>query len=215
MRLCTWNSRGDPTTNSQKRAVLQDLCRRNDVVLIQECGRMSNFFQYFSNLYIAKVNQAGAFNSRCSTAIVSREFFYYDTNSLQSSTGRSSISATFGQFTVMTLHAESGTGADVYSALQKYPSFILGADMNCTPEEMNSRHTTQHGTRGVQAGSTTRGSQLRISHPNVPTLDHSQKILDYFIHTPDIICRNTERYHANGGSDHFPVETEICQGFYD
>lgn len=198
--ICTWNSQGDPTTDSRKLELLDYLCSASDVVLLQECGALRNI-DVLDGIYYCKIRQAGAFNIRCSTAILSRMPFEYDTEYLQSGTGRSLIIAEIESvpFAVMTMHAEAWTGSDVWPAIcDKNYSFILGGDMNCTPYNLRCRHPYDFDNQN---------GWFVISASNNYTHTHRYE-LDYFIHTPDIACYNTQRVNTTGGSDHYPVFTE-------
>ena len=101
-------------------------------------------------------------------------------------------------FAVMTLHAESGTGADVWSLIRYKQSFILGGDLNCTPDELRGRHSSDFNNSN---------GRFVISAPSSATHEHGSE-LDYFIHAKGIICKNTKIADSSGGSDHYPVLTE-------
>lgn len=209
MRICTWNSQGDPTNNTMKKIVLTNLYRRNDVVLIQECGAMAHLNTLLPGCCRVIVPQAGAFNNRCSTCILSEYPFSYTLQTLPSANGRSLIIATFQHtaIRVLTMHATAGNGgADVFPALQHTNSpFILGADMNCTPDFLSGNHSEKTRTLRVDPR---HHVNAYFSAPPYNTHPSTNQTLDFFIFSPDLICANTDTYSSRGG-DHFPVETEV------
>lgn len=210
MNICTWNSQGDPTTDPFKADILASLAKKNHVLLLQECGRLSRIGNILPGWYYALAPQAGAFNPRCSTAIVAGGGFTCQTHYLPSGTGRSLMIATFPHIPVqiLTMHAESGTGSDVFPVLRNRTGlFILGGDMNCEPSALSDTHGS--GTRSIQIDRA--GTQAFISSPPSYTHPGSYHTLDYFIYSAGVRCTQTETYHLKGG-DHYPVETQVDWG---
>lgn len=208
MKICTWNSQGDPTNNSLKENILAFLSREIDVILLQECGRLSRIGNILPGWHWALLPQAGAFNLRCSTAIVSKWNFSYKPEYLKSGTGRSLLIATFlhiPTIQILTLHAESRTGSDVFPVLQNRTGlFIIGGDMNCQPSTLSDTYGS--GTRSIIIDRA--GTRAFISSPPSYTHPGSHHTLDYFIYSAGVACNNTKTYPLMG-SDHYPVITEV------
>ncbi|MGF7151268.1 hypothetical protein FHS96_004931 [Sphingomonas zeicaulis] len=102
--VITWNTQGDPTTHPGKAAELATMCAAYDYVLLQECGHMK---LWNGNKYMYSSYQAGAFNSRCSTAILSNapaDVKHWT----GSSSGRSGLYMNVAGTIIGTIHATSG-----------------------------------------------------------------------------------------------------------
>lgn len=208
--ICTWNTQGDPTTKDTKIPLLVDLFDKYDVLLLQECGKMSKINRLIGPHYLKLSPQAGALNSRCSTCILSKKRFTATQKFLQSGTGRCAIIGIF-DFTpikIMTMHAASGIGAsDVIPFLKKQtPPYILGADMNEDFTCLTGHYTTT--TRRLQIDPRCE-VEAYISAPQTFTHPGSRSILDYFIYSPGLTCSETRTYHMQGKSDHVPVCTTV------
>lgn len=143
-RICTWNTQGDPTNTPDKLEILKTLLERNDVVLLQECTRLDHFhlIRNSNSFHIFISPQAGAYNPRCSTAMVSRKTCHYEIKYLPSGTGRQAIIADFGEINIATIHAEASgrSQTDIFDIVKylykKKKQFILGGDFNCPPERL-------------------------------------------------------------------------------
>lgn len=113
LTMTTWNTQGDPTTDPDKSEVLKNVWRNSDILLLQECGTLKELGSVIDGVAAADYgSQAGAFNVRCSTALLSRHEATFETKYLSSGTGRSAIIAFFrGNLAVATLYAASGGSA--------------------------------------------------------------------------------------------------------
>lgn len=104
-----------------------------------------------------------------------------DTESLQSATGRFRLMVQLDKINIYTLHAESGTGSDVISALRTCePPFIMGGDMNCSPSQLVDMHTAS--TRHlIDTGTDSRlGMRAKVAKSSSNTHPSSHNELDYF-----------------------------------
>lgn len=149
--IVTWNSRGNPINNVAKRNELDGLLVANDFVLLQEAGDLASEITYSTlagaQYRVIGVPQAGAFNPRCGTAILTistRNILGFGYRSLMSSNGRFGIFAIDGlsRTLIGTLHANSArnAAADRTGFLQylykKYINafdMVIGADFNIPP----------------------------------------------------------------------------------
>lgn len=207
MSICTWNTQGNPTNDDDKLQILKSLWERCDVLLLQECGRLD-----ISELEGVKEfiydEPAGAYNIRCSTALISkRKARRIKTYYLQSSTGRSVLTAQIGDILVGTLHAQSGAGAvDAFqaaSAMAVRGNFILGGDFNFLKWNVIIGSGGRRMNRR-QINLRTKSRPLVVNHltPSLPTHEKGG-ILDFFI-TSRRIRGRIERHHKRGG-DHYPI----------
>lgn len=207
MNISTWNSQGNPQNRPDKLDILETLYRNNDILLIQECGdlciELTPPFVYYQN-------QAGAYNGRCSTCIISKHrASLSDVLYLPSSSGRSILYAQINGLNVYTLHALSGNGApDVIHAIQiAEEPFVIGGDMNCEPIEL-ANHCLS-GTRIINIGTQTRiYKSAKIVSCGLYTHPNSRKELDFFVVSTSIRSFGTSLYSRHGG-DHFPVLTTL------
>ena len=150
MRICTWNSQGNPLNDAIKLNILNHLLtiEQCNVVMIQECGKFI-LPAHFSGIYhYVVVEQAGAYNYRGNTCIIADLNFVASIHYLISGTGRSAICLNYNGYNIYTLHCESGSGAvgDIRDLVHHAVSpFIIGGDMNSTPSELseNLRIMTQ------------------------------------------------------------------------
>lgn len=217
MIITTWNTQGDPTPvrhgddkQKNRNKALRNLLRDSDVILLQECGRLAALDGYLREVKdktatVEYSPQAGAFNVRCTTAIISFVPGKFHTEYLVSGTGRSAIFLMVESGPAIgTLHAISGgIGAtdlsNVITRLNKQTAnYIIGGDFNCTPDKtswVTGRHKMAVGT-----------SRTRIDFSYIAPLDRthiSGGILDWFIYN-NVNPTNIKRYHTMGG-DHYPV----------
>ena len=203
-KICTWNTRGDPTQNQGKRAVLDALWRDCDFVLLQECGNLADRFR-FGTPDIAHAEQAGAFNIRCSTAIISKHGWASEEQVyLPSGTGRSAIVANFNGFAIATLHAISGgVGAQDLAPLAQMLSrqgpYVIGGDFNVS---VDSAALTTTRRQIVMGSERTRLTPF-YKAPALPSHTGGNR-LDYFVYE-GVIMHDVQRYMTTGGSDHYPV----------
>ncbi|AZZ93261.1 endonuclease [Hahella sp. KA22] len=217
MRVATWNSQGNPTSSDSKIKILSNLLNECDIILIQECGGLSqaSLDSVSTQKWLYSCEQVGAFNNRCTTCIISKQVpVAHGCIYLQTDTGRSSLYATFGEgFTVLTFHANAGGrgAADAQlvgqHAVGKIPgNFIIGGDFNCVPFDLSSRRNI------IRIGSNSRGKELRIVSSGSNTHPGSHHELDYFLVSENIDVRNVAKYHMQGG-DHYPVIMEFDIGY--
>ena len=142
MRICTWNSQGNPLNDAIKLNILNHLLtiEQCNVVMIQECGKFI-LPAHFSGIYhYVVVEQAGAYNYRGNTCIIADLNFVASIHYLISGTGRSAICLNYNGYNIYTLHCESGSGAvgDIRDLVHHAVSpFIIGGDMNSTPSELS------------------------------------------------------------------------------
>lgn len=208
VKICTWNSQGNPNNDETKLAVLRSLYNQNDVLLIQECGALDTSV-LDNQATIHLVEQAGSMNNRCSSCIIAhRSLRTLGSIALPSGTGRFMIGVVFNHLNIYTLHAQSGAGAADLSIIQQCEEpFVLGGDMNCAPENLFQR---QGYTRVQQIGSVSRPvGEYRIAHSSLTTHPGSNSELDYFLYSPAYLNHGkVYRYGVRGG-DHHPVYTEF------
>lgn len=207
--ICTWNSQGNPANSKLKNIILNNLLVRCDILLLQECGKLcANLTRHpyiYDEEYI-NMPQAGAYNIRCSNCIISSiNFQILPSCYLQGGTGRYMIGISLNTFgiNVYCIHAISGKlgAVDVIPALQTCISpFILGGDMNCTPEQLQAG---RENNRSLNIGTNSRSNLLNIVKTGSPTTSTKQEY-DYFICSPNIHHINTTKYYLMGG-DHYPV----------
>lgn len=213
IRICTWNSQGNPANNFNKSEILVWLYRQNDVLLIQECGDIiGQIAEILDHPYCYYVPQAGAFNNRCSTCIITKQpadsgpdYFY-----LSSGSGRYAIHIFIFGVHIYTLHSLSGNGtSDVIDVLNKSNDpFIIGGDMNCTPEELKESYGRKK-SRMIQTGTQSRPMKTaRFIRSNVCTHPSSRRELDYFLVNQYIHSCNTKCFHLHGG-DHYAICTTV------
>ena len=219
MTICTWNSQGNPLNNDDKTRILQQLYCRYDVLLLQECGNLNIYINSGVNVvdgdYLYRP-QAGAFNIRCSSCIISKLPIKHTTSQyLQSGSGRSMIGAFLTQekINIYNIHAVSGGigAADVISSLNHCQSpFILGGDMNCTPDSLKSRGRSNN--RSLLIGTSSRYKNVILATTGMHTTK-SFKEYDYFIHSDDLTHQGVER-HTSMGGDHYPVFATFSKKIY-
>ena len=213
--ITTWNTQGNPANSQSKREVLDDLLKLSDVLLIQECGALDATDVPGKNFYLAA--HAGALNSRCNTCMISNQpLSGVVTQTLAGGTGRSALYGIYNSTLIVgTMHAISAPAAPhdattlMQNLLSKNPgqAIIIGGDFNADPSQMSTGRT-----RSKTVGSGSRGIDVQIASPGCVT-QKSGRTLDYFIHTTNIISKNTGRYRTNGGSDHYPVATSISSRY--
>lgn len=209
MRICTWNTQGNPNKDKLKRKILEKLYEKCDVLLIQECGGLNQENVDLKGAVVFSEEQAGSANNRCSTCIITkRTVDDSGAESLQSATGRFRLMVQLDNINIYTLHAESGTGSDVISALRTCePPFIMGGDMNCCPFQLVSMHVASN-RHLIYTGTGSRlGMQAKFAKSSTITHPRTKNELDYFLYN-GVSCSNTIKYHKKGG-DHFPVITEV------
>ncbi|MEN5061014.1 endonuclease/exonuclease/phosphatase family protein [Luteimonas sp. TWI1416] len=108
--IVTWNTQGNPLNDTNKRTMLTGLCEAFDIVLLQECGRFGEAARTFAGKHVCWTEQAGAFNARCSTAILAPR---WEDSGLWtgSSTGRAGLWIRIDDLFVATIHCtSSGVG---------------------------------------------------------------------------------------------------------
>lgn len=211
MKICTWNSQGNPYSSSEKEEVLNQLYNDNDVLLIQECGDIAKDLQ-LPDATIWAEGQAGAFNNRCTTCIISKIGGCRERLDVYSSTGRSAIHLNVMGLNIYTLHATSGNGIpDVMNLFARAQEpFIIGGDMNCSRTTILENHgVAGNMTDYIFSGTHSRYGNLgrlvtseRVTHPG------SGSELDFFIASLSLRTSDTH-IHPESGGDHFPVCTEI------
>lgn len=213
MRICTWNSQGNPLHHDIKKYILADLLTRErcNVVMIQECGdfimpaNLSGIYRY------AVTGQAGAYNCRCSTCIIADSNFIPQKHYLPSGTGRSAIGLNYYGYNIYTLHCESGPGAigDIKHLILKAVSpFIIGGDINAKtldfPEFKYARISGK-----ITVGTDSRpGQSARIVSCGMPTHISGNELDYFFIDSRLSLITKIRRYSLKGG-DHYPVILEI------
>jgi hypothetical protein len=145
LTITTWNSQGDPTTDSDKSQVLANVWKKADILLLQECGNLKNINGVIDGIVAGDYGQqAGSFNVRlrCSTALLAKYQAKFETKYLTSSTGRSAIIAFFeGNLAVATLHAVSGGigGTDVANLVKDFQT------QKASPPTGSSRNKNHNG----------------------------------------------------------------------
>jgi hypothetical protein len=172
--VATWNTQGDPFNQTEKTTVLTSLGASFPIILLQECGQLSGTLTGWSAYY---GGQAGAFNNRCSTAILTSLPVYGSGLISRSSTGRPGIWIRTDDCIVGTLHSTSGGVGlpDLQVFMQALMDLsdgevpvIIGGDFNfqLTPGE----HTALIGTesRGTEYSLL---SQARPTHAGGSILD--------------------------------------------
>ena len=93
MKICTWNSQGNPLNDAIKLNILNHLLtiEQCNVVMIQECGQFILPAQHSGRYHYVVVEHAGAYNQRCNTCIIADLNFVASIHYLISGTGRSAI----------------------------------------------------------------------------------------------------------------------------
>lgn len=213
MKICTWNSQGNPYTTPKKIEILNQLYNDNDVLLIQECGDIAKDLQ-LPDATIWAEGQAGAFNNRCTTCIISKIGGCRERLDVYSSTGRSAIHLNVMGLNIYTLHATSGNGVpDVMKLFARAQEpFIIGGDMNCSRTTILENHgvagnMTDYIFSGTHSDPNKIGiitTSNRVTHP------WSGSELDFFIVSLSLRTKCTHRYSESGG-DHYPVCTEVSE----
>ena len=213
MKICTWNSQGNPYTTPKKIEILNQLYNDNDVLLIQECGDIAKDLQ-LPDATIWAEGQAGAFNNRCTTCIISKKGGQGGTLDVSSSTGRPAIYLNVMGLNIYTLHATSGNGVpDVMNLFARAEEpFIIGGDMNCSRTAIMDNHgVAGNMTDYIFSGTRSRYGNLgrlvtseRVTHPG------SGSELDFFIVSLSLKTECTRR-HPVTRSDHYPVCTTIYE----
>lgn len=215
MRICTWNSQGNPYNNKIKLNILRKLYNDNDVLLIQECGDiMTKLDLPGATIWVGI--QAGAGNDRCNLCIISKIGGVEKGLYRKSSTGRPVMHVEIDDINIYTIHATSGNGlSDVMNLFCNVQEpFIIGGDMNCTRQEIISGHGKAHNeafTNYVYSGSHFRPGNIgelitsdRVTHPG------SGVELDFYIASLSLKTYST-RIHPVMGGDHYPVCTVIAK----
>ena len=208
MKICTWNSQGNPLNDAIKLNILNHLLtiEQCNVVMIQECGKFILPAQHSGRYHYIVVEHAGAYNQRCNTCIIADLNFVASIHYLISGTGRSAICLNYNGCNIYTLHCESGSGAvgDIRDLVRHAVSpFIIGGDMNSTPSELsdNLRIMTT-GTRSRPGNSAYFACCGMLTHI-------SGRELDYFLIDSRLQLKTYVRgYHMKGGH-HYPVILEI------
>ena len=212
MNICTWNSQGNPYKTSKKLEVLHQLYNDNDVLLIQECGRIADNLQLpGASLWVGE--QAGAFNNRCTTCIISTIGGMGEILNVGSFTGRPAIHVNIGNLHIYTLHATSGNGLpDVMNLFgQAQEPFIIGGDMNCLRSTIINNHGVASNTDYIFTGTSSRPLNLgRLVTSNRVTHPSSGNELDFFIVSLSLKTECTRRHPITKG-DHYPVCTIIYE----
>jgi hypothetical protein len=103
--VATWNTQGDPFKQPEKKEILTSLAASFRIILLQECGQLSGSLPGWETYY---GGQAGAFNNRCSTAILTDLTVYGSGLISCSSTGRPGIWIRTNDCIVATIHSTSG-----------------------------------------------------------------------------------------------------------
>jgi len=215
MVITTWNSQGDPTGEPDKLVILWNLLQLSDVVMIQECGNMVNL-GLFPGIKMVYQEQTGALNHRCSTCILAHDPIYSrdEHGYLRSGNGRWLIIADYKGYVVSTLHANAYIGgandvADALRAMSKYGYWIMGGDMNCTPNELYLSHKGPCSPPYICSGTSTRPGVIgKIVSSGLSTHPGTDKELDYFVISPNISAKKIQMQTYIGG-DHHPVTIEI------
>lgn len=213
LKICTWNSQGNPFNDKDKHRIFDSLYASNDVLLLQECGTIAQNLGH--NYMYLTGEQAGARNRRCSLCIISKyQFSDISPKSITSNSGRPALGIKIGGISIYTLHALSGNGmSDVMNIFRTAtPPFIIGGDMNCDRNELLYRHGLLYSqTNFLFSGTRSRPypegeliSSERRTHPD------SNAELDYFIISLDLrsSCTNID---SRIGGDHYPVCTQIME----
>lgn len=213
MKICTWNSQGNPYTIKKKIEILNQLYNDNDVLLIQECGNIANDLK-LPGATIWTGAQAGAGNIRCTTCIISKIGGQGGTLDVSSSTGRPAIYLNVMGLNIYTLHATSGNGIpDVMNLFARAEEpFIIGGDMNCSRTTILENHgvagnMTDYIFSGTHSDPNKIGiitTSNRVTHPG------SGSELDFFIVSLSLRTKCTRR-HPVTRSDHYPVCTTIYE----
>jgi exonuclease III len=210
--IATWNSRGNPKNNKEKEKMLASLLDKHDFILLQECGGLEIDVDGY---YFCGVDQAGAFNNRCSTCIISKHEISNPKFYANSSSGRSLLVVTCGMYAIATIHADAGNAGawDVRSALKTLldnhegSSIILGGDFNVEPENIEATRNT------LELGTQSRPLTMNWKATDLPTYigtdSNPPKRLDYFIYSSGISLNNLNRMLTPAESDHYPVFAEF------
>lgn len=225
MKIITWNSRGNPTLNIKKKLFFEKMIKNlsPNIILIQECGTLYETIQNakIPNYWIVRSPHAGALNKRCNSCIISDgEMTEIKYLTQQSSNGRA---MSYGRYSVEysgvrifmvvgTMHSNAyfDAACDARNAFKKvmndYPNtpIIIGGDFNTEPYEMSTLKR-----RKIELGTYSRGIGMKVAAPENCTIN--KKKYDYFVHNEFVVLKNTRRYSGQGGSDHFPVITEVTR----
>lgn len=216
--IATWNTQGDPTRNPAKTRVLQNLWTRAHVLLLQECTHFANHHVLDGIRMLERSAVAGAFNQRCSTAIVSRlPALPRRAHSLPSGTGRSLTQIELNGFRVRigTLHAVSGGVGmqDLAFAARTMATvpggFIIGGDFNYRPRVGRGRRANR---RQIELGTRRRSMRVGIALPQGRTQQNGGR-LDHFVFGGGV-TGTARRHHERGGSDHWPVLLRVRRSYF-
>ena len=198
--VATWNTQGDPFNQTEKATVLASLGEAFPILLLQECGQLSGGLPGWSAYY---GGQAGAFNNRCSTAILTSLPVTNSGLISCSSTGRPGIWIRTDDCYVATIHSTSGGVGkpDLQVFMQKLMELsdgkvpvIIGGDFNfqMSPGEHSARIGTE--SRGTEYSLL---SQARSTHSGGGILD------GFAVH--GVSRWDGPRRWNVGPSDHHPV----------
>lgn len=209
MRICTWNSQGNPFHDRNKLTIFNTMRGAYDVLLIQECGNIVENLRHQCNYLYGE--QAGGGNRRCSLCIISKKAFVnISPSEISSGSGRPALGIKVDNINIYTLHALSGNGIpDVVNLFSNVREpFVIGGDMNCSTDDFRRQHGMPP-TNYVFSGSHSRPGNAgelitaeRMTHPG------SNAELDYFIFSLDLKSSNTHTYSSIRG-DHYPVCTTL------
>lgn len=214
--IATWNTRGNPDNKAEKEEGLKRLVDTCDIVLVQECGGIdlpeTGHFLYGP--------QAGAFNNRCSTCIISKHEIEEPEIHAAFNSGRCLLEGRIDGYIIATIHSSAGGDgvADAKQAMRilldkygtdKSTKIILGGDFNVEPDEIMNYTDRRH---TINLGTADRSRLVSCSYPSSPTFIDG-KILDFFIHTDEVISHNIETRQNLATSDHYPVKADFSIRF--
>jgi endonuclease/exonuclease/phosphatase family metal-dependent hydrolase len=197
--IVTWNTQGRPDTNEHKNRVLDALCRTYNVVLLQECGSLfDRNGEQIAGKTIHCIGQAGAFNNRCSVAILADSVAGWDCE-LNASTGRAVVWVKRGGLTIGGIHATSGgvgmpdvkAGLKTLLGVAKDGPMVLGGDFNV---DMDTDTTS------INIGSVGRPEEFEVRTQDRPT-HQGGGVLDHFA-TRNVELTGPPRVGQPSPSDH-------------
>lgn len=200
MTAITWNTQGSPLNNQNKRDALVALCQTYDFILLQECGDLVDQ-QSFATKVVYGAAQAGAFNRRCSTAIICSQADASGTWN-GGRTGRPGIWVRKKNLYVGTIHCISGgTGMEdlrpflLAMAEEAGESpFIIGGDFNCIFDQ---------GAEEIQLGTKSRPNVFNL-HTQLTATHKAGMVLDHFV-SRNIEDVGVPRRYRQHQSDHDAV----------
>jgi hypothetical protein len=180
------------------------------VLLLQECGGLTDVGDLELNRKrIFASGQAGAFNNRCTTAIIANDWSSAG-GWTGSSSGRSGLWIKIGSVMVGSIHSSSGCvvmcdlepflNAVNGKVTDENDTIIIGGDMNCEASDIESAE--------INCGTARRPKLFAVRAQQRGT-QKSGGNLDFFVTSPNAIIVSGPRKYRVPKSDHDAVSMTV------